>query len=1261
MQGIRDPPRLDDDNTRTFGSQVGSARVHAGGVKQVESQAHPLAAGLPLGKGSSTDRYCSTRHVPGGSGLANSPESGTAGWYVVGVPRRRLRVLGGVELDGARITSSVAASLLAYLAVNGPRPLPREQVAFALWPDRSEDRARRALSDAMYRLRGALPDGAPWLVASADEVGFDGIEVDVWRFRELAYSDDDDDQLEAVELHHGPLADGVDDEWVELPRRAHHEALTTLCERAAVRLAPAVRLAVAERWVELDPYGVESHHCLVETLLALDRRDAARRAVDRYRVVLDELNLEDADIDRWVALTTDTDAAIVPFVGRLDERARLVRALDDACDAAGGVVVVVGDAGIGKSRLLDELAEAARWRGVDVVRAGAEEFVSPRPLAPLDAALAVVLDKTRAEQARRHLASDVVRTLTTIVPDLGVSGPSDTSPLDAVDATLSWLAMIGPHLVLLDDAHWAGADFWPAVAELAPRLRDRRVLLVVAARRAELLDRGLRRTIGELEAGGAPIVQLTGLSTGEVDQLLRATGASVDAEVVHARAGGNPLLALAWGDDAGGDTLGMEVVHLHQLERSGHDVSRLAAGTHRRFERLDEPARRVVRQAAVLGRTVDYRVLAAASASDVGDVFQHVLDAERAGLLSRRAGRMAFDHDLVRSAVLAAVDAGELRELHARALDAVALVQPDDSLRLLGHAEAAGAKPAVVAYAIAAGTDALLQSSYRVAEEHFSRAIELLDTLDDPLARHAALGGRVRARDRLADRVGQGRDVSQLLAAAEAVGGSLLEEALLLDAEHRFAIGDLDGTLAAVERAAGAPVTRWTTAATMPGSTQLARMASLTLRELGRYDEAERLGALLLDRLEADGEDYDAALITDVLGGIAWRRGEPRLAAELHQRAADRFAELGARGAEARALNNVGTALWALGDDRGAEVVHRRALDVCRSLEDRRGEGDNLDNLGGVSFARGDFRAAIELYASALAIRRATDDPWGVSISLSNMGDAYRALGEHGRALELIEESIAVNEAAGVVRNEATTRQSRGLVLMDLGRLDDALDELLAAERMHRELGDRANLLEVRSALLDLLVAVGRPSEVSAAVADLDADVSLDDAPRSREVVYVALAGAATFLGDVAAARRHAAGAARALDDALDGLPRADAAIRRSAVPLHHAAASVVQRFSRFVDVAVAPAGDLLGAAGGPVTVRWTLERPDDLMISDLPTRRRHVLVRLAREAAEADAAPTDLELATALGVSRRTVLRDVEILRSAGQHIATRGRSSPA
>jgi len=1152
-----------------------------------------------------------------------------------------LCVLGHVSVDGRRVPSAAAASLLAYLVVHGPGPVMRDQAAFALWPDRDEGKARRTLSDTVYRMRAMFADGAAWLVASGDRLTLEHPNIDLWRLRDLANHDDVESLAAAIGLHLGPLADGVDDSWVDFPRRAHEEVVLGLCERVCASLPPSQRLPVARRWVEIDLYGTQSHHCLIETLLALDRRDAARRAIDDYRAVLDDLGFVDAEVDRWAALTADDDVAEVPFVGRRAERGRLLRALDDACDGRGGVAIVLGDAGIGKTRLLAEVVDAARWRGVDVSSGGALEHVVPRPLAPLDAALVDAFDEVRIAQAHQHLAADVRGALGAVVPGLSSApvGGTDTTIERAVALALSWLAAPRPQLIVLDDAHWCGSEMWATLQAIAEDLTTMRVLVVVAARRAESLEAGHRAAIGALEALGAPVVHLGGLSVRDLDELLRAMGRDGDAEDLHDRSGGNPLAALA------------------DVDAEVHGVERVWASVDRSLARLGAAAHRLVQQAAALGRWVEYDVLAVACEPDGGDIFRRVVAAEEVGLLARRAGRLTFSHDLVRSAVLATIEPERITELHRRALAALAAVLPTATERLLGHAEAAGDVMAVVAYSIAAGTDALHQSAYRTAEAHFSRALEAGADAGDSFAIQTALGGRIRARDRLADREGQGADVQTLVGLAEPLGGDHLAQAMARLAEYHFALSGFEQAVAAIERGIGAPVAALVRAPA--GQADLARIACLTLRELGRYEESAAIGEALAGHFDAAGDEFGAALMTDILGGIAWRRGDSRAAAALHQEAADRFAAIGALGAEARALNNLGTALWAVGDDHGAEAAHLRALDVCRELGDRQGEGDNLDNLGGVAYVRGDLRTAIELYRSALTIRRDTDDAWGVSISLSNLGDAHRALGELDDALRLIDESLEVNRAAGVVRNEATTLQGRGLVLADLGRLDDALADLRAAERLHAELGDRANLLETRSGIVQVLART-RSADLLAARDALAAEPLDDEPPRSRQSVHVALASASATLGDAAASRWHAAAAVRAMDASLAGLDPGAASLRRTAVPLHRATVELAEREGRVIMVDLAPADAPPGAAATTaqlVPVRWSVELPGDELLPEGAGRRRVVLLRLLAEAAAAGGAPTDQQLAAACGVTRRTVLRDIDALQADGHEVLTRRR----
>lgn len=1155
----------------------------------------------------------------------------------------RVEVMGPLRVSSIPTApSTVTSSVVAFLAVHGPGRVGRERMAFSLWPDRPEDRARRALSDALYRLRLACVDGAPWLVSDADAVWLADVDVDLWEFRVQVASGRPGELLGALDLHRGPLADGLDDEWLDLPRLAHHQAVIGLAERLAAALEPSARLSIAERWVEIDPLGTAAHHCLIETLLALDRVDAARRAVDRFAAVMAELGIDvDDQLVRWRSNIRDAERpdAVVALVGRSAERGRLVRLLDKAVEGRGRTAFVIGPSGIGKTRLLDELVDAARWREAIVLRVGCVELEPSTPFGPVDGAVAAAFDEFRALRAAIELPPDVRRALARFTPTLDGDGPSDIGTADAIVTALRWLAREKPVLMILDDVQWAGEEVWPLLARSARELADLPVTVVAAARDGDHLSATARSVMGELDTAGAPILHLAPLPVADVDGLLRAHGITdADAAAVHARSAGNPLVALVLASDA-------------TSERLDAVVQRRLA----RLDRLDAEAIAVIRLVAVLGRTVELDVLTATS--DAPAVVAALAGAEETRLLVRRAGALEFEHDLIRQAVLDTVDDQLLRQLHRSALTAVATARPSEILRLLAHAEGAGDALSAATYALAAGTDALDQSAYRSAELRFTRVLELADELDDHGLRHLALAGRIRARDQLAERDGQRDDVTALATSAERLDDPTMRvEALRFEAEYRFRVGEYSASLDLAERA----IRLIHEAATSHLDAELLRIASAALRELGRYDESARTGRRAAEAFENAGDDFGVAIMTDMLGGIAWRSGDPVLAAELHQLAADRLGAMGALGPQARSLNNVGTAMWALGDDRGAELVHERALTICRSLEDRQGEGDNLDNLGGVAFVRGEFEVAIDLYERALAIRRATNDPWGVSISLSNLGDAHRARGDAVAALAWYDESLEVNRAAGVVRNEATTLQARGLALVDLGRLDEARTALEAAAEMHDELGDRANLLQTWCGLLDLAVIDAGTTQVETLVERLAAAVESSDRALLREEVAVSLAEALMSIGRVDEARTHAGRACTAMDDALSGLSSSERARRRRTLTVHTRTDRLVERFGRRVTVHLAQAAAPLGVALADehrVAVVWTIERPDDDATVDLGERRRRVLLRLMAEATAAGALATDDDLARACGVTRRTIQRDIDVLRSSGTELTTRRR----
>jgi DNA-binding CsgD family transcriptional regulator len=344
--------------------------------------------------------------------------------------------------------------------------------------------------------------------------------------------------------------------------------------------------------------------------------------------------------------------------GRDVERARLAELLDGARQGRAGTLVVRGEAGVGKSALLEDLVAGAA--GVRVLRTQGLESESPlafaalhrllRPLLPL-------LDRIPPPQAR---ALRVV---------FGQQEGSAVEPFLVAVATLSMLVEAAeqlPVLGLVDDAHWLDAASADALLFAARRLQADRVAVVFAARGAEGVA---------FEADGVPSLVLAGLDATAARALLaQRAGHPLPEEVcerLQAQSGGNPLAlvelptALTAGQ-LGGTAPMPSRLHLTALvERAFLD----------RCRRLPEPVQTLLLIAAAddSGQTATIRHAATVLGLDV-----HALDeAEQSGLLLFDADRVAVRHPLVRSAIYQAAPSLERRAAHRALAEALAADDPD--------------------------------------------------------------------------------------------------------------------------------------------------------------------------------------------------------------------------------------------------------------------------------------------------------------------------------------------------------------------------------------------------------------------------------------------------------------------------------------------------------------------------------------------------------------------------------------------------------
>ncbi|MFD7654129.1 ATP-binding protein [Actinosynnema sp. NPDC059797] len=416
------------------------------------------------------------------------------------------------------------------------------------------------------------------------------------------------------------------------------------------------------------------------------------------------------------------------LIGRDHPAGVLHTEVDRATRSHGGLVLVAGEPGIGKTTLVTGAAEQARQRGALVLAGSCWDSDSAPGYWPW---VQVVRALRRAATAEEWAAVDRAP-LAVLLGEAPAGQPPEGFPLyDAVTTALVAVSHHRPVVVVLEDLHWADPASLRLLEFAARHTWFERLLLVGTYRDAEVdAEEHPARPLLTPLLGRATTLSLTGLDPDGVRELMtRTAGREPDpglAAEVHRRTGGNPFF----------------VEQTARLWHGGGPVTAVAPGVRdavrRRLSLLPAPVGELLAAAAVLGREFDRRVLAATAALPAPEADRLLEQAVRARLvLAVGGGRFAFAHDLVREALYDALpDADERHAAVVRALegDLAELVLPADLAR---HAHLAGDRlPAdrVVDAIVAAARDASSRLAFEEAVGHYRRA---LDRARGPLRRIA--------------------------------------------------------------------------------------------------------------------------------------------------------------------------------------------------------------------------------------------------------------------------------------------------------------------------------------------------------------------------------------------------------------------------------------------------------------------------------------------------------------------------------------------
>jgi tetratricopeptide (TPR) repeat protein len=686
----------------------------------------------------------------------------------------------------------------------------------------------------------------------------------------------------------------------------------------------------------------------------------------------------------------------IPFVGRVNEQAILGESLGLASTTGKPVLVtIVGEPGIGKSRIGDELA-AGLSAAVRVLRGHARSFTDSAtfsPAAAIVADLATIKDEDPPTVVRNKLhalalecceAADVERTADRLALLFGAMvAPRDESTfvqdvqagfIDLVDG----LARDHPVLLIFDDAH----TMRPAMLDLIERVGTpgrrgpRRALVLVLARRELLED----RPSWGASAGDAAVIRLEPLSLEESRRLARhASGGRVDdaeARAIARRAGGNPFFII--------ETTGMLLSADGTPGRRQVLPPTVQAIIEARLDALPLRLRELARHGSVFMYGFDLDELQVVDPKATED---ELLQLEEAEVIVRdekaTTGQWRLRHATLKDVAYASVPKRERVRLH----------------RLIAQRT-------------------LADGHVSWAADHLELAAKAaldLDPDDRTVADEAAtalLGAGDRARRRM-------------------------ESWSAVDRYQRSL--DLAG-----------PQTRW-------GVREARVLAGMgeSLYWLGDYPRAKDALERSVELAEAHEEPFALALALRFLGDIAINfEGDVDKGERLLNRSLEAANRLGEQRAITRSLLFAGWVPWTRGRHEDAEAIWQRALDTAEP-NDAWARVRALNALSINHSEMNDPEGALRLVEDARRLAQECGDQFSVGMTAVQKARVFDDLGRREEALPWFDEGIAIFADLGARWEQADATAARGIAKRELGRLDEAEEDLQYAVRVAGELGDR--------------------------------------------------------------------------------------------------------------------------------------------------------------------------------------------------------------
>jgi class 3 adenylate cyclase/tetratricopeptide (TPR) repeat protein len=791
----------------------------------------------------------------------------------------------------------------------------------------------------------------------------------------------------------------------------------------------------------------------------------------------------------------EIDVATTPLIGRDSELGQLEAAMADARSGKGRLLHVVGEAGVGKSRLVREFRAGLESRFAQVV-ARCASFEVDTPYALVGRVLRSVLQiapgvgeavaRSSIEQLLHTIQGSVDARDTELLLDvLGYGERSTFDPQSKQRVLLGLMRRVlirhvaeEPMLLVAEDLHWSDSASTAVLTDLSGEIPSSYCMLISTSRpgwdapwHADRIDvRALP------EVGARTVVEL-------------AFGQAVDdnlAQTVLARTAGNPffieeVVRGLFESDALEERSGVLTVASGRSVRVPATIQEVV-GAH--LDRLPPSAKRVLQPAAVHGRTfwedVVERVVGNSS------VEGHLATLMHESLIVRQPEQVertyAFRHALIQEVAYQRQLQSQRRAYHGAIGTALEVLYPDRLDELIGE----------LAFHFGRSDDQAKAVSWLVRAGDRARGL---------FANQEALGYFSSALERAADGDGE-LDTAAIL---ERIG----------DVQHL--VGLYDDAISTFHDA----VTR-VMAPTRVTLARFQRKIGTALRIKGVYAEAEAAFAEAL-RLIGDYPDPESATIRLQIGQLYWRRGEYSKAEKTLAQAVAIASQVGNEVVLAEGLKQLGNIPLHTGEPRESLAYFRRSQAIYEQLEDIAGIGAIRMNLGTAYGMMGQWDECLAELSASLELHTRIGDRWHIGLVYNNMGEAYRERGDLSEAIAAFQQAFSIYSEIGDAAHAALTLLGMGMARVDSGQVQAGRADLLQAETQFSALDRTMYMPDIYRFLASAELAMGNLTE-----AERQAARSIDFARQAQARHQEAMTQ--RVMGEIALARGRVADARELLE-----------------------------------------------------------------------------------------------------------------------------------